>query len=63
MVFRRQMPTSLLATLLGRLAIALSAGIGMRKAWASEMQRVPARWRGALAEVADVRGEGGGLKD
>ena len=61
MVFRRQMPTSLLATLLGRLAISLSAGIGMRKAWASEMQRVPARWRGALAEVAEALGEGGGL--
>ena len=42
---RREMPRTLQADLLGRLATALAAGIDLRKAWHSEIGRVPARWR------------------
>ncbi|MEY3204759.1 MAG: Type secretion system protein [Planctomycetota bacterium] len=47
-----QMPTRLLAELFGRLAIALGAGVDLRRAWASEAARVPARWRPAMERVA-----------
>ena len=46
------MPTRLLAELFGRLAIALGAGVDLRRAWASEAARVPARWRPAMERVA-----------
>lgn len=47
-----QMPTRVLAELFGRLAIALGAGVDLRRAWASEAARVPARWRPAMEDVA-----------
>jgi type II secretory pathway component PulF len=53
-----RMPTRVLAELFGRLAIALGAGIDLRRAWASETTRVPARWRSAMEDVA--RGLAGG---
>jgi type II secretory pathway component PulF len=52
------MPTRVLADLFGRLAIALGAGVDLRRAWASETARVPARWRPAMDQVA--RGLAGG---
>jgi type II secretory pathway component PulF len=52
------MPTRVLAELFGRLAIALGAGVDLRRAWASEATRVPARWRPAMDAVA--RGLAGG---
>jgi type II secretory pathway component PulF len=50
-LFRRRLPLRLQADLLGRLAITLRAGIDLRKAWASEVQRFPARWRPRLNEA------------
>lgn len=47
-----QMPTRVSAELFGRLAIALGAGVDLRRAWASEAARVPARWRPAMEGVA-----------
>jgi len=52
------MPTRVLAELFGRLAIALGAGVDLRRAWASEATRVPARWRSAMESVS--RGLAGG---
>ena len=45
----RQLPARLQADLLGRLAITLRAGIDLRKAWASEVKRMPARWKSHLS--------------
>ncbi len=45
----RQLPARLQADLLGRLAITLRAGIDLRKAWASEVKRMPARWQSHLS--------------
>ncbi|MGB8852511.1 MAG: type II secretion system F family protein [Pirellulales bacterium] len=56
-----QMPTRVLADLFGRLAIALGAGIDLRRAWASEAARVPARWRPAMDAVARGLAGGDGL--
>jgi type II secretory pathway component PulF len=47
-----RMPDRVLADLLGRLGTALSAGIDLRRAWASEAARVPRRWRPAVDAVA-----------
>jgi len=44
-------PTARLAETLHRLSIALSAGVDLRKAWASETERTPARSRAAMQEV------------
>lgn len=41
----RRLPDGLLADVLGRLSIALAAGIDIRRAVAAEADRVPARWR------------------
>lgn len=46
------MPERAVADLLGRLAVATSAGIDMRRAWANEAARAPVRWRPALEAVA-----------
>ena len=56
-----RMPTRVLAELFGRLAIALGAGIDLRRAWASETTRVPARWRSAMEDVARGLAGGDGL--
>lgn len=50
-LFRRRLPLGLQADLLGRLAITLRAGIDLRKAWASEVQRLPNRWRPRLNQA------------
>ena len=46
------MPPHVLADVLGRLATALAAGIELRRAWQSEVGRVPAAWRGRMQAVA-----------
>lgn len=53
-----RMPTRVIAELFGRLAIALGAGIELRRAWASETTRVPARWRPAMERVSRRLAEG-----
>jgi type II secretory pathway component PulF len=55
------MPTRVLAELFGRLAIALGAGVDLRRAWAAEAMRVPARWRPAMDVVARGLTGGDGL--
>lgn len=47
-----RLPDRVLADLLGRLGTALGAGIDLRRAWALESARAPARWRPALHAVA-----------
>jgi type II secretory pathway component PulF len=49
---QRRLPDGLLADVLGRLAIALAAGVDIRRAVASEAARVPGRWRGVFEQVA-----------
>lgn len=46
-----RIPASVLAEFLERLSIAQAAGIDLRRALASEADRVPRRWRGAVAAV------------
>ncbi|NBT12556.1 MAG: hypothetical protein EBS56_03040 [Planctomycetia bacterium] len=60
---RRQLPAPLLADLLGRLGIALGAGIDLRRAWAAEARRAPPRWRAAFAAVSDALAGGAGLAE
>lgn len=57
----RPLPDALLAEMLGRLAIALGAGIDLRRAWASEAARAPARLRPAMEAVSAALGAGSGL--
>ena len=52
------MSTARLAELLGRLAIALSAGIDLRRAWASETDRSPRRWQPTMAVIRDMLASG-----
>lgn len=47
----RRLPDGLLADVLGRLSIALAAGIDIRRAVAAEADRVPARWRDLFQQV------------
>lgn len=49
---QRRLPDGLLADALGRLSIALAAGVDIRRAVASEAGRVPRRWRGAFEQAA-----------
>lgn len=49
---QRRLPDGLLADVLGRLSIALAAGVDARRAVAAEAGRVPARWRGVLEQAA-----------
>lgn len=49
----RQIPPARLAETLHRLSIALSAGVDLRKAWASETERTPARYRPIMEAVND----------
>jgi len=46
-----RIPDAVLADVLGRLAVALGAGIDLRRAWLLEEPRAPRRWRSALAAV------------
>jgi type II secretory pathway component PulF len=48
----RRLPAGLLADVLGRLSIALAAGVDVRRAVASEVGRVPGRWRSSFEQVA-----------
>lgn len=61
MPVRTPLPAPVLADLLGRLATALAAGIDLRRAWASETARAPARWRPAMQAVAAALARGAGL--
>lgn len=60
---RREMPRALQADLLGRLSTALAAGVDLRKAWRSEIGRVPARWRRQLELVARALDDGSPLAE
>lgn len=55
------MPDAVLAESFGRVAIALDAGIDLRRAWRGEADRVPARWRDAMHAVATRVDAGSGL--
>ena len=59
----RQLPARLQADLLGRLAITLRAGIDLRKAWTSEVNRMPARWQSQLSLGTSVIENGQMLSD
>jgi general secretion pathway protein F len=61
MALDAQMPTRLLADVLDRMSLALSAGIGVHKAWRGEVARVPHRWRGAMEIVERSLAEGESL--
>ncbi|MEI6239554.1 MAG: type II secretion system F family protein [Planctomycetia bacterium] len=61
MPVRTQLPAPLLADLLGRLSTALAAGIDLRRAWAGETARAPARWRPEMEAVAAALAGGAGL--
>ena len=61
MAFTTQMPTKLLAGILGRMAMSLAAGVAVRKAWKGEVERVPRRWRGAMESVGLAIGRGESL--
>ena len=61
MAFTAQMPTKTLADLLGRMALALAAGIDIRRAWKGEVERVPRRFRAAMEEVRRALDRGEGL--
>lgn len=50
---QRRLPDGLLADVLGRLSVALAAGIDLRRAVASEAGRVPARWRVVFEHVVE----------
>ena len=63
MAFTAQMPTKLLAEILGRMALSLAAGIGVRRAWKGEVERVPRRWRGAMETVGQALGAGESLSE
>lgn len=47
-----RIPDTVLADVLHRLSIAIAAGIDLRRAWASEAERVPGRWRPVMQRVA-----------
>lgn len=53
----------MLAELLGRIAIATSAGIDMRRAWANEAAHAPPRWRPTIDVVARSLAGGATLAD
>lgn len=57
----RRMPDSVLVDLLGRLGVAIGAGIDPRAAVASEVPRVPRRWRAAIETVRRGLADGAGL--
>jgi general secretion pathway protein F len=56
-----RIPDAVLADMLHRLSISVAAGIDLRRAWASEVSRVPARCRPAVERVASRLAAGDGL--
>lgn len=56
-----RIPASVLAELFERLSIALAAGIDIRRAIASEAERIPRRWRGSITAAAAGVAEGESL--
>lgn len=58
MAGHRRMPDAIVAEMLGRLAISLSAGVDLRRGWEAESSRLPSRWRGAAVAVAAALREG-----
>lgn len=63
MLTRREMPRAMVADMLGRLAIALGAGIDLRRAWQMEIPRVPAAWRPRMEMVARSLAQGSPLAE
>jgi general secretion pathway protein F len=63
MFTRREMPRAMVAGMLGRLAVALGAGIDMRRAWQMEMARIPAAWRPRMEQVAKALADGNPLAE
>lgn len=59
----QEMPRKILADMLGRLAVALSAGIDLRRAWKLESTRVPAVWRPRKQKVAQALAAGNPLAE
>lgn len=57
----RRLPDDLVADVLGRVSVALAAGIDPRRAWRIEAARTPARWRPAIDAVASAVASGAGL--
>ena len=53
----------MVADMLGRLAVALGAGIDLRRAWQMEMTRVPAAWRPRMERVAQALAGGSPLAE
>jgi type IV pilus assembly protein PilC len=57
------MPRAMMADMLGRLAVALAAGIDLRRAWQMEMGRVPAAWRPRMEQIARALAKGSPLAE
>lgn len=57
------LPDPLVADVLGRVSVALAAGIDPRRAWNSEAARVAPRWRPAIRAVAEAVASGAGLSE
>lgn len=53
----------MVAEMLGRLSVALAAGIDPRRAWQMEVSRVPTAWRPRMAEVAKSLARGSPLSE
>lgn len=54
----RAIPDAVLGDVLGRLSVAVAAGIDLRRAWAGETARVPSRHRAAMRAVASGLADG-----
>lgn len=61
MVATGRLPDAVLVQVLYRLSVAVGAGVDLRRAWASEVGRVPRRCRPAVAAVAARLDAGEGL--
>lgn len=63
MSWNRRMPDALVAAVFGRLAIALAAGVDLRRAWTTEAARVPPAWRGRMEAVTRALAAGQGMAE
>ncbi len=57
----QRLPDGLVADVLGRVSVALAAGVAPRRAWEMEAARMPPRWRPALDAVAAAVASGSSL--